>query len=56
MPAELATRGAENITASSLKGIEKAAILLVAIGEERASQIFRHLGDSEVVALSLEIA
>jgi flagellar motor switch protein FliG len=56
MPAELATRGAESITASSLKGIEKAAILLVAIGEERASEIFRHLGDSEVEALSLEIA
>jgi flagellar motor switch protein FliG len=56
MPAELATRGAENITAASLKGIEKAAVLLVAIGEERASEIFRHLGDSEVEALSLEIA
>ena len=56
MPAELATRAPENITAASLKGIEKAAILLVAIGEERASEIFRHLGDSEVEALSLEIA
>jgi flagellar motor switch protein FliG len=56
MPAELATRAPENITASGLKGIEKAAILLVAIGEERASEIFRHLGDSEVEALSLEIA
>jgi flagellar motor switch protein FliG len=40
----------------SLRGIEKAAILLVAIGEERAGEIFRHLGDSEVEALSLEIA
>ena len=55
MATELATRGAE-ITASSLKGIEKAAVLLVAIGEERASEIFRHLGDTEVEALSLEIA
>jgi flagellar motor switch protein FliG len=56
MPAELATRPGAEVTASSLKGIEKAAILLVAVGEERASEIFRHLGDSEVEALSLEIA
>jgi flagellar motor switch protein FliG len=55
MAAELATRNAD-ITAASLKGIEKAAVLLVAVGEERASEIFRHLGDSEVEALSLEIA
>jgi flagellar motor switch protein FliG len=54
MPAELAVKPPESL--SSLKGIEKAAILLVAIGEERASEIFRHLGDSEVEALSLEIA
>src|SRR3954466_12562476 len=39
-----------------MKGIEKAAILLVAIGEERAGEIFRYLGDSEVEALSLQIA
>jgi flagellar motor switch protein FliG len=55
MAADLATRGAE-MSAASLKGIEKAAILLVAVGEQRASEIFRHLGDSEVEALSLEIA
>jgi flagellar motor switch protein FliG len=53
MAAELATKptGYEG-----MKGIEKAAILLVAIGEERAGEIFRYLGDSEVEALSLEIA
>jgi flagellar motor switch protein FliG len=48
--AELATR------AESLKGMEKAAVLLVAIGEERAGEIFRHLGESEVEALTLQIA
>jgi flagellar motor switch protein FliG len=56
---ELVTRVGQNVDASStksLKGIEKAAILLVAIGEERAGEIFRYLGDSEVEALSLEIA
>ena len=56
MAAELATRPGSEVTTASLKGIEKAAILLVQIGEERASEIFRHLGDSEVEALSLEIA
>ena len=56
MATELATRPGADLTTASLKGIEKAAILLVAIGEERASEIFRHLGDSEVEALSLEIA
>ena len=56
MATELATRPGAETSASSLKGIEKAAILLVQIGEERASEIFRHLGDTEVEALSLEIA
>ena len=53
MTTQLATRPA---TTGDLRGIEKAAVLLVAIGEERASEIFRHLGDTEVEALSLEIA
>jgi flagellar motor switch protein FliG len=51
---ELATRGAP--PRKTLRGIEKAAVLLVAIGEERAGEIFRHLGETEVEALSLEIA
>jgi flagellar motor switch protein FliG len=55
MSTELATKPAAP-SSDSLKGIEKAAILLVAIGEERASEIFRYLGDAEVEALSLEIA
>ena len=49
MSTELATR-------QSLKGIQKAAVLLVAMGEERAGEIFKHLGETEVEALSLEIA
>src|SRR4051794_33029740 len=39
-----------------MTGLQKAAILLVAIGEERAGEIIRQLGDAEVEALSLEIA
>ena len=56
MSADVATRPPRADTAKGLRGIQKAAILLVAIGEERASQIFRQLGESEVESLSLEIA
>jgi len=55
MSTDLATRPKDD-KASALRGIEKAAILLVAIGEERAGEIFRYLGETEVEALSLEIA
>src|SRR5919205_3797153 len=41
---------------TGMKGVQKAAALLVAIGEQRASEIVRHLGETEVEALSLEIA
>lgn len=43
-------------TVANLKGIQKAAALLVAIGEQRAGEIFKFLGDTEVEALSLELA
>ena len=56
MSTELATRPDATSNAAALRGIEKAAILLVAIGEERAGEIFRYLGETEVEALSLEIA
>src|SRR4029079_3401769 len=54
--AALATTDQAPVTKSSLKGIQKAAALLVAIGEQRASEIFKFMGDSEVEALSLELA
>ena len=56
MSTDLATRPKRRQGGQALRGIEKAAILLVAIGEERAGEIFRYLGDTEVEALSLEIA
>jgi len=43
-------------TDSKLTGPQKAAVLLVALGEEKAGEVFRHLGETEVEALSLEIA
>src|SRR4051812_35414201 len=39
-----------------LSGAQKAAVLLIALGEEGAGEVFRHLGEHEVEALSLEIA
>jgi flagellar motor switch protein FliG len=39
-----------------LRGIQKCAVLMVALGEDRAAQIFKHLNQAEVEALSLEIA
>ena len=53
---ELTKPDAAAVSVKSMKGIEKAAALLVAIGEQRAGEIFKFLGDSEVEALSLELA
>lgn len=39
-----------------LSGKEKAAILLVALGTEKASQIYKHLTEEEIEQLTLEIA
>jgi flagellar motor switch protein FliG len=41
---------------ATLTGLQKAATLVVAVGEERASELFRHLGEAEIEQLSLEIA
>jgi flagellar motor switch protein FliG len=55
MAADIASKPKSDAT-GDLRGIRKAAVLLVAVGEERAGEIFRHLGEAEVEALSLEIA
>ena len=39
-----------------LKGIQKAAILLIALGPEKSSLIFKHLKEDEIEDLTLEIA
>jgi len=43
-------------TASDLTGREKAAILLITLGPEKSAQVFRHLKEDEIEALTLEIA
>jgi flagellar motor switch protein FliG len=41
---------------SGVTGRKKAAVLLVSLGPERAAEVFRHLRDEEIEALSLEMA
>ena len=43
-------------TYTEITGIQKAAVLLIALGPERSSQIFKHLKDDEIEQLTLEIA
>lgn len=41
---------------SELNGIQKAAILLITLGPERSSTVFKHLKEEEIEQLTLEIA
>lgn len=40
----------------TLKGLQKAAILLIALGPEKSSEVFKHLKEEEIEQLTLEIA
>lgn len=42
--------------AANLKGVEKAAVLLIALGPEKSSMIFKHLKEEEIEELTLQIA
>lgn len=44
------------MSSSGLSGVQKAAILLIALGPEMSATIFKHLKDDEVEQLTLEIA
>ena len=39
-----------------ISGLQKAAILLIALGPERSAGIFKHLKEEEIEELTLEIA
>ncbi|MDR2649073.1 MAG: flagellar motor switch protein FliG [Clostridiales bacterium] len=43
-------------SAAELSGREKAAILLITLGPEKSAQVFGHLKEDEIEALTLEIA
>lgn len=40
----------------SLTGVQKAAILMIALGSENSANIVKHLGDTEIEQLTLEMA
>ena len=44
------------ISVENLNGKQKAAILVIALGVEAASQIFKHMKDKDVERLSIEVA
>ena len=50
-PAEEEKKVVEN-----LSGVQKAAVLLIALGPERSAEVFKHLKDDEIETLTLEIA
>ena len=41
---------------ATLSGRQKAAILMISLGPEISSQIFKHLSEDEIEQLTLEIA
>ncbi|MEE3392248.1 MAG: flagellar motor switch protein FliG [Lachnospiraceae bacterium] len=47
---------AEEVQEENISGIQKAAILLIALGPDKSSKVFQHLKDDEVEQLTLEIA
>lgn len=46
----------ESINMDEITGIQKAAVLLICLGPERSSTVFKHLRDDEIEQLTLEIA
>jgi flagellar motor switch protein FliG len=51
-----AANAAASAALARIKGRQKAAVLLVSIGTERAAQVFSRLKDEEIESLSLEMA
>ena len=43
-------------TDEKINGLQKAAILMIALGPEKSASIFKHLKEDEVEELTLEIA
>ena len=44
------------MSTEELTGVQKAAILLIALGPEKSADIFKHLKEEEIEELTLEIA
>src|SRR3954464_11478916 len=48
--------GRERVGSASLGGVEKAAVLLLSLGAEAATDVLRHLGEHEVRQVSRALA
>jgi len=46
----------QNMRMQDLTGIQKAAILLIVLGPEKAAEVFKHLKEDEIEMITLEIA
>src|SRR5436190_427441 len=55
-PAALGPGGEAPVVPSGLKGRQRVAALLIALGPEKAGEVLKHLSDGEVQALSAEMA
>ncbi len=44
------------MSSEELTGVQKAAVLLIALGPEKSADIFKHLKEDEIEELTLEIA
>lgn len=53
---EMDVAEAQNINPQNLKGIQKAAVVLVSLGTETSARIMKHLSDEEVERLAFSIA
>src|SRR5688572_30632175 len=53
-PGELATQDPSAF--AGLRGRQKAAVLLIALGAQNAAEVLKHLSDREVETLSLEMS
>src|SRR3954462_8405142 len=56
LPAVAEMKAAAASPTAKMNGRQKAAVLLVTLGPERASQLFGHLRADEIAALTLEMA
>ncbi len=53
---EVAANKFDTSAAAGMSGTQKAAVLLIALGPEKSSKIFKHLKEEEIEELTLEIA
>ena len=56
MAGALETTPSKALTPGKLNGRQKAAVLLVSLGAQRASAVFKHLREAEIEHLSLEMS